>query len=352
METKTEKISWIDSAKGFAMIFIMLSHTSFPYSRIFFVFHVQMFFFLSGYLFNTEKYNDVRIMLRSRIPRLMIPYFSLSTLNCLIYTFVLYLKNRNAWESIEQGGLHIIGALTAVRQCNWNTHMGTFWFIPCLLFTEILYCTIHILLKKVWMQVCAVCGVSTLGFYYTVTFAHPLPWSVDAACIALLFFAYGNYVHKYAPRILFSSLWCLLPLSIFVYTANTQKCDMYTNTYGNVPLYVIGSCAGILFFLMLVCRLPQIKPIQYVGNNSVYFLCLHQYPVYGILEFVHYKSFYPFYVHVPQKAGWKISLVDSLMIVSVASVLIFCITEILRRLAPRIFGMSAAKQMRSTLLHL
>ena len=57
----TKRIEYIDMMKGFAMILVILGHISYiPYSLkiLIYIFHIPLFFFLSGFTLNIKKYNS------------------------------------------------------------------------------------------------------------------------------------------------------------------------------------------------------------------------------------------------------------------------------------------------------
>ena len=70
-----KRIDWVDMSRGFAMLLVMLGHTYCAESirYWFYTFHVPLFFFLSGYVFSTKKYNSFKEFLISKIKTLFVP---------------------------------------------------------------------------------------------------------------------------------------------------------------------------------------------------------------------------------------------------------------------------------------
>lgn len=72
-----ERVEIIDVAKGIGIFLVVTGHCIFQYAGIIYLFHMALFFFLSGYCYN-EKYNEnfqmIWILLKKRIKSLYIPF--------------------------------------------------------------------------------------------------------------------------------------------------------------------------------------------------------------------------------------------------------------------------------------
>ena len=56
MEHKSNRILWIDAAKGIGLLCVILGHLGVPYlSTLVYTFHMPLFFFLSGIVFSGSK---------------------------------------------------------------------------------------------------------------------------------------------------------------------------------------------------------------------------------------------------------------------------------------------------------
>uniref|UniRef100_UPI001C2F5592 acyltransferase family protein n=1 Tax=Micrococcus sp. GbtcB5 TaxID=2824750 RepID=UPI001C2F5592 len=57
----TNRVEWIDTAKGMGIFLVILGHTGSLGGRItnyIYSYHMPLFFFLSGYLFSVGKYSN------------------------------------------------------------------------------------------------------------------------------------------------------------------------------------------------------------------------------------------------------------------------------------------------------
>ena len=145
METRENRIGWIDAIKAICMFTVMINHQPLAHDGLCVdYFFLVGFFFCSGLTYRAGrslKYRLVRV-----VDSLVIPYFLLSAV-----TFFLYLKNIRG----------LVGGDMSVVADRWHdVLMGhALWFIPCLISVEILYA----LAQKLKAEDCLVWG----GYSYS-----------------------------------------------------------------------------------------------------------------------------------------------------------------------------------------
>lgn len=101
---KNKRIEWIDSARGFAILLVVVGHVLGGYTGnygvpqyqkiidlivdIIYTFHMPLFFMISGYVFGLKKYNwsksNYVVFVKYKAKTLLVPYFLFSTLQILI----------------------------------------------------------------------------------------------------------------------------------------------------------------------------------------------------------------------------------------------------------------------------
>ena len=79
-KNKSERVEWIDCAKGIGIILVIMGHSICPDTLLYwlYTFHMPLFFFLSGLTFNFDKYFEFKSFVISKIKSLLIPYALLS----------------------------------------------------------------------------------------------------------------------------------------------------------------------------------------------------------------------------------------------------------------------------------
>ena len=76
--SESKRVPELDIVKGLCIIFMVLGHASWKYMHIFLLFHMAVFFMVSGYLFRDRYADSVKSILRfaiKRLKRLYIPWF-------------------------------------------------------------------------------------------------------------------------------------------------------------------------------------------------------------------------------------------------------------------------------------
>lgn len=135
-----ERIIWIDSLRAIAIFYVVLGHaiTTFAapavYNKYVYSFHLPLFFFVSGYLFNIERNPNFRFFLKKRVKTLLIPYF---VFTFFAYIFVLasqYFNLVNLDYSFEGiNGLVIIPVTKVLYSSSITPFNNPLWFLTYLL---------------------------------------------------------------------------------------------------------------------------------------------------------------------------------------------------------------------------
>jgi acyltransferase len=308
------RLQWIDALKGIGIILVVFAHHSLPVSldTYIFSFHMPLFFFISGFLFDFGKYAESAAnFVRGRFRSLIVPYFCFAVITCLFYflldmAFQPGVTNIEFFEnSILHGTSHILVAFGPAVSYN-----PPLWFLTCLFVTELLF---YGLTKKYYREPkklvfwLAISGV--IGYLYSVYVPFRIPWNVDVALAAIVFYGAGNLfrklteqekesgasfslkldsgliekfsrVEKYLPVI--ATLLSLLYLGYLLKFPTDAKVNMNVLQYGSFFSFYLLAFAGIFSFVYLFKKIGSSKILEYFGRNSLTILALH-FPLKDIL---------------------------------------------------------------------
>ena len=135
-----ERIQWIDTAKGIGIICVILGHLYAPGLFIFiYSFHIPLFFFLSGYLFNGKS--CFKEFVKSKIKGLLIPYIVLGV--PLLVLSTIY----------ESKGFSIDVFFEYCKKFILQQRLYTLWFLTSLFVLEILFYFINKYIKNACFQI-------------------------------------------------------------------------------------------------------------------------------------------------------------------------------------------------------
>jgi acyltransferase len=153
-------VEWIDILKGFLLICICLGHFSnipdivstiiSPTNAI----RIPCFFFLSGMLFSTNRYNTFLKYSRAKIKALLFPYIALFGL-FLVLDWNLYLMPCETLKIALQSLLFGDGPPKA----------SPLWFVSTLFSLSILYFLIDNLFRNKYIKILILYALSGIGYY-------------------------------------------------------------------------------------------------------------------------------------------------------------------------------------------
>lgn len=321
------RLHWIDALKGMGIMLVVFAHHSLPVAldTYIFSFHMPLFFFISGFLFDFGKYAESGAnFAKGRFRSLIVPYFGFALLTCLFYflldtAFQPEVINIKFFEADALYGVYsILYALGPMISYN-----PPLWFLTCLFITELFF---YGLAKKYYSEpkklLFWLSAAGVIGYLYSEYVPFRLPWNVDVALSAVVFYGAGNLfrkyieseerrpednfadfgsrsdsiesgsvsglnlrkillrVNKYLPGLFI--LLNLLYLGYLLEFPTTEKVNMNVLKYGNFLSYYLLAFSGTIAFVYLFKNIRNSKILEYYGRNSLIVLALH-FPLKDIL---------------------------------------------------------------------
>lgn len=287
---KKTRIAWIDTARGICIFLVVLGHTILPHSWLVYVFsfHMPFFFFLSGYLYNPEKYPDWLTFTKQKIRTILWPYLTFFTLNYIYWLF--YFNSKDYFAPIWQM-LYSSNRLSAP--------FIPLWFLTCLFLVEIIFYFLQKKLKGIQLPL-IISALAIIGFAIANRFI-AMVWSLDIALIALLFYYLGFVFKTVNPTINFLKLrWIgLIGIGLLIFDFilahyNNYQFSMIYRAYNRDWVFILTSISGTLGYLIWAKILKQTvfartKIWEFLGQNSLIILGLHEIAYYYVSDFFHYQ---------------------------------------------------------------
>ncbi|ASA23054.1 acyltransferase family protein [Paenibacillus donghaensis] len=269
---------WMDAAKGLSIIFVVMGHSGDGAANLYLSwFRMPLFFLLSGMVFKPVDPGRYLGWAAKRTRGLMTPYFAYG----LLLTVILLVTNLNLKLFAENIARLLYGGLSLTGP------YGVFWFITCLLVTQLLFG--YILRFSLRTQITIITACYLLAHLISLTFlrTYNLPWNMDVSLLALTYYAIGYYGKKTIPRLIASSaaLPLLLVLSsglfwlqgagVISYSLNL-KYKEYDALVLDLLIPVVISLTICAAVYLLSKRLP--RPMSSLGNlgrNTITIMYLH-----------------------------------------------------------------------------
>lgn len=266
MNIRKARLDYLDSAKGFAIILVVLGHiygNDNPIKYWLHSFHVPIFFIISGILLkhiNTESKN-MKNIINSKFKNLIIPYFMFE----LICIFVYMIKNEFSFEVFKWNIMDTILLYTRAQAT---------WFLVCIFVAEIIF----ILMKKYLKNDTMVISLSVILFMI------PLLIHVDNHFIIVLFrilmangfLCIGYYSYKFIVNLNLSNILVIILILInMVLGVHNGLVGMFGLVFNNKLIYVVTSIIGSISVIFLFKKIRPNKLLLFYGKNSLIILGTH-----------------------------------------------------------------------------
>ena len=175
--------AFVDILKGIAILLIVYGHITpgaVPFVTDYVsTFHIPLFFFVSGLLYNDAKYkNDFRSFAKNRLKGLVLPFLYFSIIVALGYFFITddYLL-----------------FVTHLLSSGWGGY--ALWFLPVLILVEFAYYSISLL--GVRLLRLGIIAISAMVSYFSAQYIGLLPHNVLLVFCGLWFYGLGNNSRRF-----------------------------------------------------------------------------------------------------------------------------------------------------------
>ena len=280
------RIEWIDTSKGLGMILVIAGHTiALKYSSVLYSFHMPLFFFLSGLVYNSLKYSSFKNLLKSKAAQILKPWLVCYLISLAVSITIPVWRNSLSWKQM------LIELYTTNSN---NINNSSIWYLVCLFVTFILLFLVHWLFRSISKRTTAivliVVGVLLLWIKEFLLIVSPflhlidnrLPLKLDSAMIAVIFMYIGfRYKDNILTLVSKTSVWKLIvAFVVFVigYTINRWS-NINSLDFGNVRLLYFPIAFLGIYCVMSFCYLVSTyktkfseyirKMLSFYGVNSL-----------------------------------------------------------------------------------
>lgn len=272
------RITWIDNLKWLGMILILIGHSMFPLGNTIFwyvfSFHVALFFFLSGYLFNEKKHTHFLTFSLDKAKRLLIPYIAF---NVIFYIFIDIVKTEHhSALSVLKGMLY--GSWLRGNDEIFLLNVST-WFLVALFLTSIIYFLLTKWIKNKIFRL-LILMILWAGVHYE-SLHYPnirLPLSFEPAVMATLFYGVWHlYKEKISLIVEKINAWYLflVPVLVWIHLHFLNGTNFSTNEYGSNYFHFIGSALLWIWTWIIIAKsIPKNWFLDFFGKNSIIILGL------------------------------------------------------------------------------
>lgn len=273
----------LDVLKGIGILSMIMGHSNMGEIFTTYVagFHMQLFFLVSGFLFNSKKYSLIQYTKR-KAKSLLLPYATFAIVTLVVCLIVSFVSGSNVYGFPSC----LLGIVYSNRSIFPIT--GAIWFLQCLF----LVCVLFWFISRVprIFQLIVLFVFSLLGYYQSKYDLH-LPFALDSALTATLFYAVGFYARGFTDRllgcrhslVLGTILIVCSGISIFLNgQVNPRTCE-----YGFYPVYFINailSVWGWYYIAKWLSNKAMGTLISRIGADSILYLGFNQLIILGLYK--------------------------------------------------------------------
>ncbi|MEG0793268.1 MAG: acyltransferase family protein [Lachnospiraceae bacterium] len=311
---KVSRINFIDISKGIGILLVILGHAGNIYVESFVgLFHMSLFIFISGFLWNDTKYaSNPKLLFYNRFKTLYIPYLKYELLFFILRGVFLSIgwynpSNITVPSTMTMWGKELLKIILCMGR---EEFLGAFWFLVMLLFINIEFSCISWFSRKICTNYLELYrGLLVVGTFLTGTLMakyFPIP-RFTPSLLGMIFFYLGWLAQRYQVFSIFYARFleqkkykfgiCLCLLTAFLsllifwkYGTISTPASLITDP----PFYLINGLAGIFIVLTvsLLCqRTPWNHFLSFLGANTIELLAFHEIGFKPVSFLLHYLLF-------------------------------------------------------------
>lgn len=341
-----QRVSYLDVCKGLGIVLVVWGHvfTTNPIRTWIYSFHMPLFFFLSGYLFFSDKSESFKIFAAKKFRSILIPYFCFASIS---YVYWLLIERRFRPDSLLVPPIKpLLGIFYGDGVDPWLTFNIALWFLPCLFATELAFFWIRKNIASTLTIAVLLITSSVCGFAVSNLVLFRLPFSMNVAFTGITFYGLGFIIRRATPDKILNDqrLYFLIPplavTNIFFAYKNIMI-DMNCLTLGNYAYFYISAITGLLSIFLLSKLIMQNRLIELLGTNTLVIMCIHE-----PLKRITIKACSILFHTNPDT--WRNSLHTSLVSLIIIITIAVCIAQLTTNYFPFLLGRFSKRVTTST----
>lgn len=278
-----KRIGWVDNAKALGIILVVFAHTKgqgMLCDNLIYCFHMPLFFFLSGYLLKDKYLADrFQSFIWRSFRLLIIPYISFWMVSFGFRMLTAPLRGRLAGTENASYVDHLYGFIFGVYE-HLDITNGPLWFLTCLFCTM----TLFYWLSKIKQADLFLSALALLGLVGPVIHRYMqwrLPWNMELALVAVVFFGIGHILSKtVSPELRINAVHRFLTLAILavalvIAAKMNGRVSMARMRFGNYLLYYLGAFSGIGLVVVLSQLIRPNTFFEWLSRNTIVILATH-----------------------------------------------------------------------------
>lgn len=299
----SNKFRDINILKGLGIIAVVLGHVGSPITNIIYMYHMALFFFISGYLYKDSCEKNLGQYIIKKIKSLYIPFVVFELIFLVLRNKLIDLNIYNQSQIARISGVNdIILNLKNIITFNStdNALLGAVWFLKALFYVSILYSIFNILYKRIfkkendYIKSLIILLLTVLSFDLIATgknlgiLLNPDGQKVlkiftdlfdSRNLIIMSIFYMGTLYRKYKDKVPMNLYLMIICIVAITYNSRMGGIDVAHYQFVGPIYFIINSLLGIyinIYITYRMCNLQFNFPIiENAGKYSLYIMVFH-----------------------------------------------------------------------------
>lgn len=291
------RIKWVDYAKTFAILGVMLLHLDpDPVIKGFLkTYSLPLFFFISGYLFSFERNPEYKSFVAKRFRQLVVPYFWMNVIAYICWYFVARHYGSDPRDAVEWY-MPLIGIATGIPPL--LSHDIPLWSLLCFFMAEIIYYPLQKYLKNPLLVSIVAMVTILLSYIIFPDQIQFIPLAISPTICALIFYSLGYFCRQNTLDIqqIVKIKYFIVALSISILSMmNNTPVNFFICQYGNFLWFILGALAGIYMIVAISYYCSQAglpKFVTFISKSTLVICGFH------LLAYAAIKGIFLFLFHI------------------------------------------------------
>lgn len=264
--------------KAFGIMLMVLAHSWFSYfgDAVINMFHMPLFFFMSGYCFSDHHLAAPWQWFKGKVRKIYLPYIKYSLLflcfHNVLYSLHIYSQEYNLHECVFRAS-HIIVTMGA-----HDGLLGGYWFMGCLFWGLIISFALLKIIRNNAIVCCALTLVVSMVMNYYDFILHGINlhhFHFFSASFILAGIEYKRREGAIEPK-----LTILMPLSVVLVLIGTiywRGCVPIIDTWKTIPYFVTAILGTVTVFVLSRKIVKRFNPmfLKNIGGGTLSILTWH-----------------------------------------------------------------------------
>lgn len=315
----------VDFLKGVGMLLVIIGHCGIPspYWNYIYSFHLPLFFFVSGAVFNSKKYSLATHDYISDLAKKYVkPYVIFSAIGLGITWLFPHIYGIE--KSYHQLGMYFAGVVVGRGEMTWTGNWGAIWYLLATFWVLIMVYFVGKKSKEVLLVACCLGPVLNCWIVNKINWDFGygwIIWNIGAALCALPIFGVGLLYRRFNLKIntivLFLGGILLVFVGFSIAKRNPGIVAFANNGYGDIWLMYGGALLiplGMAFISQFLYKYKVMKIfcwIEWIGQHTLLYLGIHGMTIPVVRYFI---------INLYNFDNWKITapvvtIVDTIIIV-------------------------------------